>query len=140
MSLHEKEATDEKRDIESTTYRSYSTRWSRRLLTWGIEGRGTSIRRTSPRAPFLITCEGTIPVQPEDRIDTQYLKNFFLWFSFNCNILSFSAGSLGPIVFGLGVKDSCLVILFFNLLCALPPAYLCVPLSSLVYLFSVWLL
>ncbi|KAF9048223.1 hypothetical protein BDZ89DRAFT_1057799 [Hymenopellis radicata] len=77
MSLHEKEASDEKRDIESTTYGSYSTRWSRRLLTWGIEGRGT------------------IPVQPEDRTDTQYFKNFFLWFSFNCNILSFSAGSLG---------------------------------------------
>jgi purine-cytosine permease-like protein len=37
---------------------------------------------------------------------------------------SFSAGTLGPIAFGLSVRDSCLVILFFNLLCCIPPAYL----------------
>ena len=67
---------------------------------------------------------GTIPVTPEDRTDSQYYKNFLLWFSWNCNILTFSAGSLGPAVFGLSVRDSCLVILFSNLLCVLPPAYL----------------
>ena len=39
-----------------------------------------------------------------------------------CN--RFSAGTLGPVAFGLGLRDSCLVILFFNLLCAIPPAYL----------------
>ncbi|KAK0473628.1 hypothetical protein IW261DRAFT_1305482, partial [Armillaria novae-zelandiae] len=42
----------------------------------------------------------------------------------NVNILFFSAGTLRPVLFGLGVHDSCLVILFFNLLCALPPVYL----------------
>ncbi|KIY69200.1 hypothetical protein CYLTODRAFT_373087 [Cylindrobasidium torrendii FP15055 ss-10] len=93
----------EKQEFASSTG---SSEFTKRLLTWGIEGRGT------------------IPVAPEDRTDTQYFKNFFLWFSWNCNILSFSAGSLGPIVFGLSVRDSCLVILFFNLLCAIPPAYL----------------
>ena len=36
----------------------------------------------------------------------------------------FSAGSLGPAAFGLGLRDSCLVILFFNLLCAIAPSYL----------------
>jgi hypothetical protein len=36
----------------------------------------------------------------------------------------FSSGTLGPVAFGLGLRDSCLVILFFNLLCAIPPAYL----------------
>jgi purine-cytosine permease-like protein len=36
----------------------------------------------------------------------------------------FSAGTVGPVVFGLGLRDSCLVILFFNLLCAALPAYL----------------
>ena len=39
-----------------------------------------------------------------------------------CN--RFSSGTLGPVAFGLGLRDSCLVILFFNLLCAIPPAYL----------------
>ncbi|KAK0444534.1 uncharacterized protein EV420DRAFT_1574324 [Desarmillaria tabescens] len=95
-----------KQDIESTRGDSSLTKWSQRLLSWGVEGRGI------------------IPVAPEDRTDTQYYKIFFLWLAFNVNILSFSAGSLGPIAFGLGVRDSCLVILFFNLLCALPPAYL----------------
>lgn len=37
---------------------------------------------------------------------------------------SFASGSLGPVTFGLGLRDSCLVILFFNLLCAVAPAYL----------------
>lgn len=36
----------------------------------------------------------------------------------------FSAGTLGPAIFGLGLRDSCLVILFFNLLCSALPSYL----------------
>ncbi|KAK0192388.1 permease for cytosine/purines, uracil, thiamine, allantoin-domain-containing protein [Armillaria mellea] len=104
--FEDKKDNDVKQDIESTLVGSSRSRWSQRLLSWGVEGRGI------------------IPVAPEDRIDTQYYKNFFLWFAWNVNILSFSAGTLGPVAFGLGVRDSCLVILFFNLLCALPPAYL----------------
>jgi purine-cytosine permease-like protein len=38
--------------------------------------------------------------------------------------LRFSAGTLGPVAFGLGLQDSCLVILFFNMLFAIFPAYL----------------
>jgi hypothetical protein len=36
----------------------------------------------------------------------------------------FASGTLGPVTFGLGLRDSCLVILIFNLLGAIPPAYL----------------
>jgi len=36
----------------------------------------------------------------------------------------FSAGTLGPVMFGLNLRDSCLVILFFNLILTIPPAYL----------------
>ncbi|KAG8216406.1 NCS cytosine-purine permease [Butyriboletus roseoflavus] len=71
-----------------------------------------------------VEARGTVPVHYEDRKDTQFYKIFFVWFSMNFNILSFSAGSLGPIVFGLGLRDSCLVILFFNLIGNLLPAYL----------------
>ncbi|KAG1831036.1 permease for cytosine/purines, uracil, thiamine, allantoin-domain-containing protein [Suillus variegatus] len=79
---------------------------ARSLLSWGVEERGI------------------VPVPEEERMDTQYYKIFFVWFSMNFNILSFSTGTLGPIAFSLGLRDSCLVILFFNLLgCALP-AYL----------------
>jgi NCS1 nucleoside transporter family len=79
---------------------------ARSLLSWGVEERGT------------------IPVPEEERMDTQYYKIFFVWFSMNFNILSFSAGTLGPIAFELGLRDSCLVILFFNILACALPAYL----------------
>ncbi|KAG5636249.1 hypothetical protein H0H81_008652 [Sphagnurus paluster] len=45
-------------------------RWTQKLLTWGVESRGTQ------------------PVPPEQRTDTQYSKIFFIWFSMNTNILS----------------------------------------------------
>lgn len=78
---------------------------SRRLLTWGVESRGID------------------PVAVEDRKETQFNKIFFIWLSANANILSFSSGTLGPVAFGLGLRDSCLVIIFFNLLFSVPPAY-----------------
>ena len=89
---------------------------------------------------------GIHPVAVEDRKETQFNKIFFIWLSANTNILSyvvpfffaylpwwlsllcsclrFSSGTLGPVAFGLGLRDSCLAILFFNLLSAIPPAYL----------------
>ncbi|KAG1871398.1 permease for cytosine/purines, uracil, thiamine, allantoin-domain-containing protein [Suillus subluteus] len=79
---------------------------ARSLLSWGVEERGT------------------VPVPEEERVDTQYYKIFFVWFSMNFNILSFSTGTLGPIAFGLGLRDSCLTILFFNILACALPAYL----------------
>ncbi|KAI0635287.1 cytosine-purine permease [Trametes polyzona] len=85
----------------------HSYKWSRKLLQWGLETRGIT------------------PVPARERVDTRYSKIFFIWLSWNCNILSFSAGTLGPAVFGLGLRDSCLVILFFNLLCSALPAYFC---------------
>ena len=36
----------------------------------------------------------------------------------------FALGTMGPVTFGLGLRDSCLVIVIFNLLGAIPPAYL----------------
>lgn len=71
----------------------------------------------------LITV-GIWPVPPEERTDTQFFKIFFIWFTANFNILSFSAGTLGPVAFGLGVRDTCLVILFFNLFFCAVPAYM----------------
>ncbi|KAL4261631.1 purine-cytosine permease (2.A.39) family protein [Pleurotus pulmonarius] len=76
-----------------------------KLGRWGVESTGIQL----------------IPV--EERTDTQYHKLFFFWFTANVNILSFSAGALAP-VFGLGLRDACLVILFFNLVCTAFPAYL----------------
>lgn len=88
-------------------------------------------------------CTGIYPVPPEQRIDRQFHKVFFVWFAMNFNILSYvnpvnrydgyfadhferrlSTGTTGPIVYGLGLRDSCLLILFLNILCCIPPAYL----------------
>ncbi|KAI0289623.1 hypothetical protein BC826DRAFT_970819 [Russula brevipes] len=80
--------------------------FSKALSSWGVEMRGIH------------------PVAEEDRTERHFIKIFFIWLSANMNILSFSTGTLGPVVFGLGLRDSCLVIVFFNLLCSIPPAYL----------------
>ncbi|KAF8067891.1 cytosine-purine permease [Lyophyllum atratum] len=107
MSLDLEDNKDPQGKSELSEGRGYSHRlgWTRRLLTWGVESRGIQ------------------PVSPEERIDSQFSKIFFIFFTMNTNILSFSAGTLGPVIFGLGVQDSCLVILFFNLLCCALPAY-----------------
>ncbi|THG95083.1 hypothetical protein EW026_g6503 [Hermanssonia centrifuga] len=99
------------KDLQSISERNqddfqYSHPFKQKLLSWGVEARGI------------------LPVPPELRTDTQYNQIFFIWLSANFNILSFSAGTLGPVVFGLGLRDTCLVILFFNLLCSALPAYL----------------
>ncbi|KAL1742518.1 permease for cytosine/purines, uracil, thiamine, allantoin-domain-containing protein [Schizophyllum fasciatum] len=102
QALSNKDSVDGSERASTVVGRS---RWARRLLALGVEERGVK------------------PVPPEHRTDSGYDKIFFVWASMNTNILSFSAGTLGPVVYGLGLRDSCLVILFFNLLCAAPPAY-----------------
>lgn len=46
-----------------------------------------------------------------------------MWMAANMTISTFSLGTLGPVVFELGLKESALVIVFFNLLSTLPVAY-----------------
>lgn len=109
---------------EPTTYSTH--KFTKRLLSWGVESRGTFFSMhlcyIQNQTDFLDV--GISPVPVEERTDTQYYKLFFIWFTMNFNILSFSAGTLGPVAYGLGIRESCLVIFFFNLLCCLPTAYL----------------
>jgi hypothetical protein len=51
-------------------------------------------------------------------------KNFLVHYPRLLSFFRFSSGTIGPAVFGLGLRDTCLTILFFNLLCCAPPAYL----------------
>ncbi|KAF9441513.1 hypothetical protein P691DRAFT_715125 [Macrolepiota fuliginosa MF-IS2] len=97
-------------DVPGTTEKGITSRFrgrdlGRRLRKIGIETRGVK------------------PVPEEGRQDTKIYKIFFVWFSAGCNILSFSGGTLGPAIFGLGIGDSCLTILFFNLVFCIMPAY-----------------
>ncbi|KAJ3510104.1 hypothetical protein NLJ89_g4866 [Agrocybe chaxingu] len=61
----------------------------------------------------------------EERTDKQYSKIFNVFMSSNLTILTLSTGTLGPAVFGLTVRDSCLAILGFNIFCTIFPAYFC---------------
>ncbi|OIW26303.1 hypothetical protein CONLIGDRAFT_634605 [Coniochaeta ligniaria NRRL 30616] len=66
---------------------------------------------------------GIVPLPVEDRNSTRYFNVFTMWFSMNTNILAVTFGMLGP-AYGLSLRDSSLVILFFTLLVSLFPAYL----------------
>ncbi|TID04298.1 Purine-cytosine permease fcyB [Colletotrichum higginsianum] len=67
---------------------------------------------------------GIEPIPLAERTSTRYLNAFTVWFSMNANILPITFGMLGPSLFGLNLRDSSLVILFFTLLSTLAPAFL----------------
>lgn len=70
-----------------------------------------------------VESRGILPTLPKERTDPQFYKVFFIWLSANCNILSFSAGTVGPLIFELGFRDSALVIFGFNIIGCLLPGY-----------------
>lgn len=69
---------------------------------------------------------GIRPLPVEERRNTRFFNIFTVWFSINSNILGVTFGMLGPSVYGLGLRDSALVILFFSLLSTLAPGALAV--------------
>ncbi|KAI5460344.1 permease for cytosine/purines, uracil, thiamine, allantoin-domain-containing protein [Mariannaea sp. PMI_226] len=68
--------------------------------------------------------KGIHPIPIEDRTMTRFFNIFTIWFSINANILGITFGMLGPVAYGLSLRDSSLVILFFGLLSTIAPAYL----------------
>ncbi|CAE6471790.1 unnamed protein product [Rhizoctonia solani] len=88
------------------SYKEVGSGFIKRLGTWGVESRGI------------------YPVSPEQRTDPQFSNSFFVWLSCNLNILSFSEGTVGVLIYGLTFRQAAGVIVGFNLLSALPPAYL----------------
>ena len=71
-----------------------------------------------------VEAKGIHPVPLEQRTSTRFWNIFTVWFSINTNILGVLFGLLGPQLFGLGLRDSTLVIIFFCLLSTCAPAYL----------------
>ncbi|KAL4944299.1 hypothetical protein BDV06DRAFT_233614 [Aspergillus oleicola] len=80
--------------------------WLSKIASWGIE------------------VQGIAPVPPEQRTDKRYINVFFVWFTMSTNLLPIVTGMVGTLSFGLSLRDASLVILFFSLLCALPPAFM----------------
>ncbi|KAK1961477.1 NCS1 nucleoside transporter [Colletotrichum sublineola] len=78
------------------------------------------------RALRLVRVEeqGIEPIPLAERTSTRYLNVFTVWCSMNANILPITFGMLGPSLFGLNLRDSSLVVLFFTLLSTLAPAFL----------------
>lgn len=70
-----------------------------------------------------VEIRGILPVPLHERTSRRYSSFFTLWTTLNINLLPITFGMLGP-VFGLGLRDSALVIVFFCLLTAALPAYL----------------
>lgn len=63
---------------------------TRKLLAWGVETRGAPCSVLSLSTKLTeCNCAGIYPVPPEQRLDRQFHKIFFIWFSANFNILSY---------------------------------------------------
>ncbi|KUJ15183.1 uncharacterized protein LY89DRAFT_783384 [Mollisia scopiformis] len=78
-------------------------RW---LAKWGVEVRGID------------------PVPVDERIKTNYHTIFFMWMAILCNLLPIVTGMAGTLSYGLSVRDTSLVIIFFNMLCCILTAFL----------------
>lgn len=57
------------------------------------------------------------------RTDKRLYGNTFIWLAANCVLPTFSLGALGPLLFFMGLGDSMLTILFFNIFSAMLPAF-----------------
>ncbi|KAF9461710.1 cytosine-purine permease [Collybia nuda] len=74
------------------------------LSQWGIETHGIS------------------PIAKEGRVDNRLYQMFFVWFSANFNILTFGTGSAGPAFFGLGLRDTLIILVIVDAISCIIPA------------------
>ncbi|KAH6965880.1 permease for cytosine/purines, uracil, thiamine, allantoin-domain-containing protein [Fusarium venenatum] len=82
------------------------SKWYKLLLQAGVEQNG--IR----------------PVPPEERTETQHSNLFTVFFTCLLCILPIPTGALGTVLYGLGLRDVSLIIIFFNIVTCLPPAFM----------------
>ncbi|POY75118.1 hypothetical protein BMF94_1748 [Rhodotorula taiwanensis] len=66
---------------------------------------------------------GVGPLPAEERTDAHFFSNFNIWLSMNTTIACFSTGTLGPLFYGLSLRDSTLIIVFCNLFSCGVPSY-----------------
>ncbi|KAI0481301.1 permease for cytosine/purines, uracil, thiamine, allantoin-domain-containing protein [Xylariaceae sp. FL0804] len=94
-------------DMDVAESRKYSSvkSWLGKMASWGVEVRGMT------------------PIPWEERTDTRFINVFFVWFTMSTNLLPIVTGMVGTLSFGLGLRDCSLLILFFSIICTLPPAY-----------------
>ncbi len=71
-----------------------------------------------------VESRGIEPIPIEERTSTRYYNIATIWTSINTNIIGITFGMLGPLAYNLSLRDSALVILFFNILSCIIPGYL----------------
>lgn len=70
-----------------------------------------------------VESRGIEPIPLEERTSTRYYNIGTIWTSVNTNILGITFGMLGPLAYNLSLRDSALVILFFNIISCIIPGY-----------------
>ncbi|GFZ47063.1 hypothetical protein JCM24511_04805 [Saitozyma sp. JCM 24511] len=73
---------------------------------------------------FGVEARGIERVPEDDRPHTSWWDNGTLWFSVNACVGTFGVGYLGNLYWDMGLRDSALTIVFFNLLSCAPVAYM----------------
>lgn len=75
---------------------------------------------------YGIETNGIDPIPAGSRSDMRLFQMFFVWFSANMNVLGWGTGAAGPAFFGLGVKQSLVILLVVDLISCTIPAYFAV--------------
>ncbi|OZJ01517.1 hypothetical protein BZG36_05655 [Bifiguratus adelaidae] len=109
-------------ELESGTMQKLKA-LSQKLDALGIEARGIEISGHPTDFVFIAICTTIFKhiafflqrVSEDARTDRRLWHNGEVWLAANCVIPSFGIGILGPSIFGLGLGDSCLTIVFVNL-------------------------
>lgn len=99
---------DERPDTRSAT--AAPTTWYGKAWAWLI-------------ASDSVEDHGVGPLPEHARTDAHFISNFTIWLTMNMTISCFSTGTLGPLFYGLSLRDSTLVIVFCNLFSCGVPAY-----------------
>ncbi|GAA5913636.1 uncharacterized protein JCM6883_004031 [Sporobolomyces salmoneus] len=69
---------------------------------------------------------GVAPLAESQRTDAKFIQNFTLWLTMNATIACFSTGTLGPVLYGLSLRDSSLIIALVNIFsCGIPSYVAC---------------
>ncbi|KAI0080386.1 hypothetical protein K474DRAFT_1704695 [Panus rudis PR-1116 ss-1] len=69
-----------------------------------------------------VEVHGIEPIPPEQRTDRRMYQMFFVWFSANINILTFSTGTVGPAFFSFGMRTTFILVTIVDAICCLFPA------------------
>ncbi|PCH37474.1 hypothetical protein WOLCODRAFT_128427 [Wolfiporia cocos MD-104 SS10] len=100
------------------------------ILQDNVDGAGRPAKRSGALqrlvvklAQWGVETNGIAPTPAEKRADRRLYQLFFVWFSANLNILTLTNATVGPAYYGLGVRDSLLVILFVDTVTCTVPAF-----------------